>query len=1034
MTLPEFSVKRRITITMLILITTLFGVVSFFDLGLDMMPELDFPFVSVMTGYEGVSPEEVETLITKPIEALVSTVKGVKELSASSIEGLSIVSIEFEWGTNLDFAAQDVRENLSFEADMLPKEADTPLVLKFNTSSMPILFFGVVGMENTMRVRKFLDETVKSRLERLEGVAAVEIQGGKVREIQILVDPDRLKATGMSLDQITRAIQTGNLNLSGGHVQTLQKEYTVRTKGYFESLDEIRNTIIAMTREGKPIHISDVAKVEDAFKETRGYERTNREPAVMLVVMKQSGANTLKTTRRVKRELKAMQKILPADLKIYPLMDEGEMIEKAISLTGWNAVIGGVVAVFVVFIFLRAIRPTLAIALAIPLSVITTFIGMNALGYSFNMMTLGGIALGVGLLVDNSVVVIENTFRHLESGDSREKSAIDGAVEVSMAITASTLTTMAVFLPMSLSQSIAGKMARPLSLTVCVSLAASLFVAITIIPAIAATIFKRERYSYDQLTGKDWMRKAQEVYTRALSRCMNHRGKMIVGAFLALLASILFTPSLGTEFMPPMDMPITAVTFTLPEGSLVSETDHIARQITDLFLSQEDITISIARVGVTGGAKYSGRSGGGMGVNKGIVYARLKDVDDRDRSADEIINDVRAQLPDLEGVDYRFMDMAGGFFGSSGGSPITINFFGRDLTVLDNLSTSVMERLKSVEGVKDLEKSLKKRKHEIHITVDREKASQMGLSVYQIAYNVETAMQGRIVSRYHEAGDEHDIRVRFQESYRQSLKDLENLTIQSPLGFNVPLSQVTRLTKEFGPIAINRRNQERVVSVTGTYFDRDLGSILKDINGILEAIDMPEGYFTEVGGAFEDMQSSFNELTKAFLIAVILIYMVMAAQFESFTQPFIIMFTLPLAYIGVVLGLVVTGKTMSVPAFMGLIILMGIVVNNGIVMIDYINRLRREGMEKTTAIVRGAGVRLRPILITSVTTICGMLPMAFAAGEGAEMRSPMATAVASGLLFAMVFTLFVVPAAYSVVDAIASRISRKASNLVIGEE
>ena len=484
--------------------------------------------------------------------------------------------------------------------------------------------------------------------------------------------------------------------------------------------------------------------------------------------------------------------------------------------------------------------------------------------------------------------------------------------------------------------------------------------------------------------------------------------------------------------MPPMEIPFTAVNFTLPEGSTISETDHIARQVEDIFLASEGIVLTIARGGVTSGSKYSSR--GGSGVNQGIVYARFKDREERSQTSEEIIDGVRAQLPDLEGVDFRFVDMSAGPGGSSGGSAIQVNFYGLDLDVLDRLSTAMIEQLKSVEGVKDLEKSLKKRKHEIHITVDREKASQMGLSVYQIASNVETAMRGKIVSRYHEAGDEHDIRIRFQEPYRQNLQDLENLTIQSPLGFNVPLSQVTRLTKDFGPISIDRKNQDRVVSLTGSYSGRDLGSILKDINVILGSIDMPEGYYFDVGGAFEDMQSSFQELGKAFLIAVILIYMVMAAQFESFTQPFIVMFTLPLAYIGVVVGLAVTGKTMSVPAFMGLIILMGIVVNNGIVLIDYINRLRREGMEKLEAIVKASSIRLRPILITSITTICGMLPMALSTGEGSEMRSPMAVSVASGLLFAMVFTLLVVPAAYSIIDAISSRISRKAFAIVTGEE
>ena len=1025
MSIAEFSVNRRITVSMFILIVTLFGLLSFTNLGLDMLPELDFPFVSVVTSYEGVASEEIETLITKPIEESVGMVKGIKNINSVSSEGLSGVYIEFEWGTDLDIAAQDVRDSLSWVLDYLPEDADSPMVLKFNSSSMPVMEYGVVGIDDTIRLREYLDKTVKPRLERLDGIAAAFIFGGKEREIQVLADPNKLKATGLSLNDLARAVQTGNLNVSGGHIETLQKEYLVRTRGYFEDIKQIENAIVTVTREGKTVHVKDLAVVQDTFKEKRGFEHTNGSPSVLIDIMKQSGYNTLQAVRNVKAELEKMKKDIPAELEFRLTFDQGNFIERSISSTGETALWGGVIAVIIVFIFLRAIRPTLTIAIAIPLSVITTFIGMKALDYTFNIMTLGGIALGVGLLVDNAVVVIENTFRHLESGLHREKAAISGTNEVGLAITASTFTTMAVFLPLSLSQSIAGKLARPLSLTVCISLLASLFVAITIIPAIAATIFKKEKTFYGNIQDKGWVRYLQKAYSYLLRKSLKLRWLIILIAFGTLAGSIFLTSFLGTEFMPREDVPIGRLNITLPEGSPLSETAHITDQIEKIFLSKKEIETSLSFGGITAGAKFQAAMGDRRdAVNNSTILARFTEREHRTRTTDAILNEIRDQLPDLEGVEYNFVDMAGFFFGT-GDSPIVIHLYGPELRILDSISSEIMAKISNIQGLKDLEKSLKERQPELHIVVDRQKASKMGLSVYQIASAVETAVLGKVISRYHEGGDEYDIRVRLQAPYRRSFKNLMDLTLQSPLGFSLPLYQVTTLEKDFGPTAINRKNQDRVVSITGTNFDRDLGSIVKEIDAVIGSMDMPERYSYEIGGTFEDMQTSFTELTKAFIVAVILIYMIMAAQFESFTQPLIVMFTLPLAYVGVVLGLLITGKDLSVPAFMGLIILMGIVVNNGIVMIDYINRLRKDGLNKLDAIVEGASVRLRPILITSVTTICGVLPMAFSGGDGSAMRSPLAVAVAFGLTVAMLLTLFVVPSVYFIIDTISSKIIGK---------
>ncbi len=1032
MNLPEFSVKRRITISMFVMIVTLFGVMSFGNLGLDLLPEMEFPYVSIVTTYEGAGPEEIESLITKPMEESLSMVDGIKNVYSVSTEGMSAIYLEFNWGVNLDFAAQDAREALSWVTDYLPEDADTPMVVKFNTSTMPVLEYGVTGMDNTMELRDYLYDNIKPRLERLEGIASVFVIGGREREIQILVDPEKLKATGLSLEHVVSSVQASNLNISAGHVAVNKLEYQIRTRGYYDSLDEISKTIISISDQGQPIFLQDVARVEDGFKEQRGYERTNGKPCVIFAIMKQSGENTLQAVNRAKAEIAKLEAELPEGVRFDMVFDQGEMIQESIASTGSNALMGALLAILVIFLFLRSFRPTLTIAIAIPLSVITTFIGMNILGYTFNMMTLGGLALGIGLLVDNAVVVIENTFRHLENGEERHAAAINGTREVGLAITASTLTTMAVFLPMSLSQSIAGKLARPLSLTVCLSLLASLMVAITIIPAIASTIFKPDRRLGMESEKQGIIFWLQERYARDLRRVLKHKGLVLLGAFLALVAAIVASGSLGSDFMPKQDVPMTIMDVELPEGAVLEETNHIIKQIEALLMERPEVINIVSQLGENEGTKLQAAQGEGTpGSNKGRVFAKYVAKTEREKSVDTIMNELRDRLPELEGVEIKFQELS---MTGPNQDPIRVSLYGADIETLFELSNQISERVMAVEGFADLNVSLKKSKPELHIEVDRQKAAKMGLNIYSIASTVETAMEGRVISRYHEAGDEYDIRVRFAEDYREHMRDIENINIASPIGFSLPLSQVTNLEQDLGPINIGRKNLNRVVNITGRNVDRDLGSMDKDIRAALADLRMPDGYFYDVGGTIEDMKTSQSELGKAFLVAILLIYMIMAAQFESLSQPLIVMFSLPLAFIGVIFGLFVTGKSLSVPSIMGLIILMGIVVNNGIVMIDYINHLRRDGMQRLDAIVEGARVRLRPILITSITTIFGMLPMAFSSGQGSEMRSPMAVAVSFGLLFAMVLTLFVVPSAYAIVDSISTRIRQTTSRIIIGED
>jgi len=1016
MNLPEFSVRRRITVLMMILIVCLFGVISFFHLGLDLLPELEYPVCSVVTTYEGVSSEEIETLITRPIEEMVSTVQRVKKVYSSSQEGISAVVVEFEWGTKLDFAAQDIREKISWITDLLPEDADAPTVIKLNMSDFPVIFFGVTGMDNTQVLRQYLKDNLRSRLERLEGVASVLILGGLEREIQVLVNRDRLKALHVSLDQVIQALRRENMNVSGGHLVQGKREYLLRTMGEYKDIQTIRNTVVTVSNQ-VPIRIGDLGQVLDTHKEIRNYCRANQRDSTLLAVMKQSGANTVLMVDRVKKALAEALPSMPPDIKFYPVFDTGGEIRKVVERSANNAVMGGGLAILLILLFLRNLRPTVTIGLAIPLSILTTFIGIYAMGYTFNIMTLGGLALGVGMLVDNAVVVIENIFRHLQEGKDPKRAAVVGASEVGLAITASTLTTMAVFLPMTLSAGISGRLSRPLALTVCLSLAASLFVAITLVPMMASVIFRRDRGVPGRARLGDrienWYRKA---YDRSLIWALRHRAPVLAGTILVFFLSVyVIVERLGFDFMPKQDTPMLMAVVRMPVGTALEETNRVVRLMERVAHEQPETLYSSTFIGLQKATKQDVAFGfGAAGVHEAQFMLRIKDKLLRERSSEEFLETIRAALPKIQGAAFEFLDVGQMMMGTIEQKPVVIKLYGKDLDLLKELGEKVARAIEDVPGLRDVRATLEKGKPELRIYVDREKASQMGLSVGQVAQTAKAAFLGQVATIYRVGGDEYDIRVRFEESDRSSIEALRDLPIASPFGFQVPLYHVAELRYESGPVKILREDQERKNMITANTFGRDIGSVVEEIKGRLSSMKLPSGYFIEYGGAYEDMKESQRDLLWALVIAVLLVYMVMAAQFESLFQPFVIMFTVPMSTIGAGLGLWAFGRSLSVPALMGMIILVGIAVNNGIVMLDYVNQLRQRGMEGWEALVQGARTRLRPILITALTTMLGTLPMALTQSEGAELRSPMGITITFGLLSATMLTLYVVPIIYSI--------------------
>ncbi len=1023
MKLPEFSVNRKVTTIMFAMILVVLGILAFMRLGLDFFPDLEFPTVSVITTYSGASSEDIENTITRPLEQVVNSVSGVKKVNSTTSEGFSMIMVEFEWGTNLDFAGQDVRDQIGLYSGYLPEDAAEPLVVKFNISQMPIIFWGITSDMPTYELMELIKDEVAMRLERIDGVAAAQVFSTDVREILVDIDKTALESLMLSPDQIIMALRAENINLPAGYIVERHSELLVRTLGEFKKLDDIRNTVVGATQTGKPIYLKDVADVKDTMKESRYVARIQGENGVYMIISKRSGANTVITTKAVKKELANIKETLPSDVKFFVAMDQSDMIQQVIRKTGNNALVGGILAILFIFIFLRNWRPTITIGLAIPLSVITTFIAFYVAGYTLNLLTLGGLALGIGMLVDNAVVVIENIFRHLEEGKNRIEAAKKGASEVGMAITASTLTTIAVFFPMMFASGITGKMTRSLALAIAFSLLASLLVALTVIPLIASLLFKvdNRKLGTSDKPRKIRFEKARNFYRRALHKALKRRGLVLTAAVVLFLLSFGLFPFIGTEFMPTTDRDMLLIKLKMPVGTSLEETNRVLSMAEEVMFNEPTVKIVSAQAGSQAeeNAQDSASGFNPSGPHEGILWVGLVPQDERSLSDLEILEKIRHKLPKLKDVKFEALDMSQIMMGGAQ-APIEIKVFGKDIEQLKEIADNIKERIRDVEGLRDVTHTFAEGKPEYQISIDREKSSRFGLTVGQVANAVQVASLGKVATRYREENEEIDVRVRFQKKYRHNIDEIRNIPIKTPANTMIRLDQVAEISKGEGPIQITRENQARLVTVTANIAGRDLGSVMSDIVKRTAPMEktLPIGYFIEYGGQYKEMQKAFITMIGVFALAILLVYMIMASQFESFKHPFVIMFTIPLSLIGVVLALLISGWPISLIAMIGFVMLGGIAVNNGIVMVDYINQLKRKGIEIKEAILQACTVRLRPVLITALTTIMGMVPMAVSTSAGSEMRAPMAITVIGGLIATTFFTLFIIPILYSLFDKV----------------
>jgi len=1029
MNLPEISVRRPITVTMIILIIMVLGLVSFYRLGLDFFPDLQYPEISVISLYPGASSEEVETLITRPLEEAIATVSGVRKVKSSSREGASLLQAELEWGSNLDLVAQDARNIMDMTYDMLPDEVERPLVVKSDMDLMPVLYYGIFSTtdRDLRNLRKLVEDYIEKPLETLPGVASVTVSGGYQREILVEVDRDRLEAHNLSLHDITAVIRSQNRDIPGGYIKQGTREYVLRTMGKYRHPDQIANTIITV-QNNKPVYIKDIARVKDTHREIRDVSKTNLKNSIIFWATKESGANTVQVVDVVRKKIGQIAESLPPDVEILDVWDTSKIIRDSVTQLKTTVRYGGLITMVVLFIFLWSFRTTIILVISIPFAIITTFIAIYFADYTLNLITLSGLALGVGMIVDNSVVVLENIFRHIESGEDRMEAARKGANEVKTAITASTLTSVIVFVPLVFAQGLAGEFTKPLGLTVTFALFASLLIALTIVPMLSSRI----------LGVSTTVNKSKKVYERLIARyrriigfSLNHRGLMVCAAFAVFIISIVVMGLVKQEYLPRLDEIYSTCVIKLSPGTSLEETQKFVSKVENEIAKQPEFRSMISLTGLSDTTKMDMASGAGpAGVNESEIFYEIAPKDKRNKTSLQFIQDVMSKIPDpAEGACY-FMQTTD-YFTGGGDRPVEINFFGNDLPVLKKLSDELETYMKNMDGVTEIDKSLRMGKPELKIDVDREKAAIMGITAGMIADTVDASFLGRKVTKYREAGDEYDIRVRFSRQDRETFQNVKDITIASPVGFQVNLNDVAAIREGRGPIVIKRENQERKATVSANYIPekRDLRSIRDEITTYFQDNPPPEGYYYHFGGSIEDMDEMATTMLWVLVLIVLLVYMVMAAQFESLSHPLAIMVAIPLSFIGVAVGLLVTGKSLSVMSYIGIMMLVGIVVNNGIVFIDYINQLRARGLEKHEAIITAGAIRLRPILMTTLTTSLAIIPMAVNRGEGAELFSPIAITIFSGLLTSTFLTLVIIPSIYSLIDSLTAWVSRLTARL-----
>ncbi|WP_441000077.1 efflux RND transporter permease subunit [Fodinibius sp. SL11] len=1020
MKITETAVERPIATTMLFLIIIVLGVMSFRFLPVDLLPPVEYPQLTVATEYPNVGPEEIETIITQRIENTIAGVPGVERVRSSSSEGRSRVTLEFAQGSDIDVAANDIRAALDRVRDELPPEAEPPRIWKFDPNNFPIVIVGANSDMNLQELTQILDREVTKRFEQIAGVGSIDIWGGVYKEVHVEIKRDRLIASGLSTAEVQQAIASENINLPGGNVNSGVQQLYVRTLGEYENIDQIANTIIQMV-DGKPIRVKDVAEVRWGYEDLNRLVTIDEKPMVRFGIRKQTGANTVAVAEEIRQEIDRVNRERN-DMNLFVTTDQSEFIQNSIDNVQSSAIWGALLAIVVLYLFLRNGSSTFIISLAIPISIIATFGLLYFNGLTLNQMSFGGLALGVGLIVDNAIVVLENIIRlREERGKDLKTSSLVGTREVGGAIVASTITTSVIFLPVVFMQTISGSIFQELALVVVFALACSLFVALTLVPMLCSKFLTVQPDDSEKAAKKSWFQRAfaklEQRYTDFIDYTLQHKTAVYTITGVLVLGSVLLISFIPVELAPQSDADEIDVDFMMAEGTNIAVQNEYLKELEKVVranLPMDDVEHITTDV----------RDG------RAEVEIAMVEASERSMSTSKIADQIRKNVAGtVPGGDIRVSAQSGlwilrRIFGSGGGEAVELQLRGYDLEQAKTLSEDIKQRMEEIPEVTGVRTDRREGRPEQNLIFDREKIADLGLTVSGVARIIQTNVGGSRAGTFREGGDEFPIRVRLQPKDRLSTKDLENISIRTPDGQVLPVTAVVSQSKGRGPTDINRVNSQRVSYISANLESGvALGEAVEKIQAKLSDMQLPEGFSIVYSGEYEEQQKAAADFQLSIIMALILIYMVMAAQFERFFDPLVVMFSVPLAIIGVVPTLLITGTTINMQSMMGIVMLIGIVVNNAIVLVDYINLMRREhNMDVREAVIQSGRLRLRPILMTTLTTVLGLLPLSFGIGSGAEIQASLARVVIGGLTASTLVTLVFIPVVYISAENVLSKV------------
>ena len=1031
MSIPRLAIQRPVTMFMISGVITLLGVISLTRLPVDLMPEFEQPQLTVRTNYAGVGPLEMEELITRPMEQAVSAVPGVTRVESTSSEGSSQVRLNFDYGTDLSEAADEVRTRVDRMRNRLPEDAEPPTIFKFDSSAQPIMQIGVEGDFDPVTLREAAQNELAPRFERVDGVAAVTVNGGLRRQIHVELSKEKVTALNLSVNQVVQTLRNENQNTPLGEIYQGNSTFLLRSQGQFQSVEDIKNVVV-MTREGVPVYMRDIAEVKDATEQRRSFMRINGRPGVQIQIQKQSGKNTVAVAQGVRDEVARVNREVTG-MKMIVMQDTSRFIERAINNVQEHALIGGILVILIIFAFLRDFRSTLIVSTSIPVSVIGTFALLYFGGFTLNTMTFGGLALGIGMIVDAAIVVLENTHRHLHMGKDRMTAAIEGSEEVWSAILASTLTHIAVFIPLLFLSGTASIMFTQLSVVVMFSLAMSLFVAVTIVPVLCSRWLRtpdeeaarKGLIGYLYRASEAFLERMDEGYRKVIHIALSHRPTVIATATALVVVAAFIYPRITVELMPQTDEGEVNINAELAVGTRVEPTEAVLLQLEEMVQKAVPETVTIITSGGGGGNNFGGGGGGGGGqTNRGQIRLILVPRDQRTRTTEEISIALRRELSGLPGVVIRANPTGGNFQltrllgggGQGNDSRVALEIRGHDLDDARRIAQDAREVMEGTPGIADVRIGREEGRPEISVRVDRPKAAMLGMTVSGVATTIQTNVAGTTAAQFRERGNEYPIVVRLRESDREEISDVGDVLLNTPSGQVVPARNVMATTRDAGPVQIDRKNMERVTRVNAET-EIPLSEAVAAVQQRIGQIRVPPDFSVGFGSEVEEQAKSFEQLRLVLILAVLLVYAVMASQYESLRDPFIIMFSIPVAAIGVVLSLLWTNTPFSMQAYIGIIMLAGIVVSNAILLVDYVNTLRRrDNLPLREAVELGGRTRLRPILMTSIATMLGLVPMALGLGDGGELQAPLARVVIGGLLASTMVTLVLVPAVYTVFE------------------